>query len=410
MKKNKFMIPKKYQYFDHPQIDTDIRVSVLKQLEEDISIYDNGGIYKTLENALSKIFPAKHLLTVSNGTNALYSMFFGANIGYKDEVIVPAYTFFATATPLFQLGAVPVMCDSEDNGNISAKAVEKLITPKTKAVVITHMWGVPCDMDSLSKVCKRHNILLLEDCSHAHGATYKNHVIGTHYSDAAAWSMQGKKLITAGEGGLLATNNREIFERAVLLGHFNKRAKKEVTLNKHKPFVVTGFGGNLRMHPLGAAILLPQLSKFKKQLQERRETARILSEAINKMDGLSNVRISKNSSPAWYAFPFLFDENKFSVSKEKFVDYLNDIGAIEADIPGSTCPMDKYEIFKKPWELSKFYSEQKKSFSNLEFDFPNAHSFHNKMIKFPTWYGKDRKEFAKYYIQALEQAVYKSKK
>ena len=76
---------------------------------------------------------------MSNGTNALYSMFFGANIGYKDEVIVPAYTFFATATPLFQLGVIPVMCDSEDNGNISAQAIEKLITPKTKAVVITHM-------------------------------------------------------------------------------------------------------------------------------------------------------------------------------------------------------------------------------------------------------------------------------
>ncbi len=226
MKKNKFTIPTKYQYFEHPQIDTDIRVSVLKQLEEDISIYDNGGIYKTLENALAKIFPTKYLLTVSNGTNALYSMFFGANIGYKDEVIVPAYTFFATATPLFQLGAVPILCDSEENGNISSKAVEKLITSKTKAVVITHMWGVPCDMDLLSKVCKKHNILLLEDCSHAHGATYKNHVVGTHYSDAAAWSMQGKKLITAGEGGLLATNNKEIFERAVLLGHFNKRAKK----------------------------------------------------------------------------------------------------------------------------------------------------------------------------------------
>tara|TARA_B100000745_G_scaffold290137_1_gene228797 strand:+ start:968 stop:2200 length:1233 start_codon:yes stop_codon:yes gene_type:complete len=410
MKKSKFIIPKQYQYFEHPQIDTDIRVSVLRQLEEDISIYDNGGIYKKLENALAKLFPAKYLLTVSNGTNALYSMFFGSNIGYKDEVIVPAYTFFATATPLFQLGAVPILCDSEENGNISAKDVEKLITPKTKAVVITHMWGIPCDMDSLSKVCKKHNILLLEDCSHAHGAAYKNHVVGTHYSDAAAWSMQGKKLITAGEGGLLATNNKEIFERAVLLGHFNKRAKKEITLDIHKPFTITGFGGNLRIHPLGAAVLLPQLPKFKKQLRERRETAKMLNNAIEKLTGLSNVKTPKSSLPAWYAFPFLFDESKFSVSKDEFVEYLNDIGAIEADIPGSTCPMDKYEIFKKPWLLSKLYSEQKKCFADQEFNFPNAHLFHKKLIKLPTWYGENRKEYAKYYIQALEHTVYKFKK
>lgn len=98
------------------------------------------------------------------------------------------------------------------------------------------------------------------------------------------------------------------------------------------------------------------------------------------------------------------------MSKEEFVDYLNDIGAVEADIPGSTCPMDKYEIFKNPWKLSKLYIEQKNRFSNLQFDFPNAHTFHKELIKFPTWYGKDRKEFAKYYIKALEQAIYKFKK
>jgi len=165
---NNNMIPEKFRRQTHPIINKEIESSVKKQLHEDISIYDNGGIYKEVEAKLKELFPRKYILTTCNGTSALYTMFFGANIQRGDEVIVPAYTFFATASPLFQLGALPILADCGENGNIDPISIEKKITKNTKAVVVTHMWGIPCDMENISRLCKKHNILLLEDCSHAH--------------------------------------------------------------------------------------------------------------------------------------------------------------------------------------------------------------------------------------------------
>jgi dTDP-4-amino-4,6-dideoxygalactose transaminase len=101
-------------------------------------------------------------------------------VGLILAMIVPNYTFFATATPLFILGAIPVLVDCQlKDGNIDPIKIEAAITSKTKAVIITHMWGIPCDMEEISLICKKHNILLLEDCSHAHGALYDDAVVGT---------------------------------------------------------------------------------------------------------------------------------------------------------------------------------------------------------------------------------------
>lgn len=404
------MIPKKFQTFQHPKVDSEIERSVIKQLHEAISIYDNKGIYSEIESKLKEIFPVKHLLTVCNGTSALLSMYFGAGIQPGDIILVPAYTFFATATPLFLLGAIPILIDAGIDGNISVEDLKRNITNDVKAVVITHMWGIPCDLDSISKICKERGILLLEDCSHAHGATFNGKVVGTDFSNAAAFSLQGKKLLTSGEGGFVATNSQEIFERAILLGHFNKRAKLDVSLDFFKEFCVTGVGGNLRMHPLGAAILRPQLNQFDKQLLERRETAKILREEIENIKGLSNIVYPHNSNPAWYAFPFIVDENYFSISVHELVDYLVSLGAVESDIPGSTRPLADYPLFIEPWKFYPSYSKYREILSQNKRKFPGAYAFHSRMIKFPTWYGQDRYKYVNYYLDALRSTVKKYKR
>ncbi|KKP43249.1 MAG: hypothetical protein UR31_C0009G0004 [Parcubacteria group bacterium GW2011_GWA2_33_14] len=402
---NNNMIPEKFRRQTHPIINKEIESSVKKQLHEDISIYDNGGIYKEVEAKLKELFPRKYILTTCNGTSALYTMFFGANIQRGDEVIVPAYTFFATALPLFQLGALPILADCGENGNIDPISIEKKITKNTKAVVVTHMWGIPCDMENISRLCKKHNILLLEDCSHAHGATIKDNVVGTTYSDAAAWSLQGKKLLTSGEGGFIATDYQIIFERAVLLGHFNKRAKKEVFDPNLKEFFVTGLGGNLRMHPLGAAILRPQLNHFKQQLEERRETARMMDNELMNIDGLAPVKFSSEYNPAWYAYPIIFDQEKFTIPINDFVEEYKKLGALEADIPGSTCPLNRFPLFMEPWKVLQDYTNFKDQMAVNNEGFPNADKFHSTMFKLPTWYGKDRKNIVKSHMSALKQLI-----
>ncbi len=119
-------------------------------------------------------------------------MYEGLGLGLDDEVICPTYTFFATVSPLMSTGSHPVFCDCRMDGNIDPDEIIRNITPKTKAVIVTHMWGIPCEMDVIQEICLQNNLALLEDCSHAHGASYGGKKVGT-FGTAAAWSLQGQK-------------------------------------------------------------------------------------------------------------------------------------------------------------------------------------------------------------------------
>lgn len=136
-------------------------------------------------------------------------MYAGCDLQPGDEVISPTYTFYATVTPMVFTRAKPVFADRKEDGNIDPWEIEKKITDKTKAIVVTHMWGIPCDMDTITAVAKKHNLRLLEDCSHAHGAEFDGQKVGT-FGDAAAWSLQGQKTVTGGEGAILLTDDEEI--------------------------------------------------------------------------------------------------------------------------------------------------------------------------------------------------------
>lgn len=396
--------PRKYR---HPIISDEVAHSVTRQLFENISVYDNGDIYREVEEALKQLFQVPYGISVCNGTSALFSMYYGAGVGHGDEVIVPAYTFFATASPLFLLGAVPVLVDCDESGNIDPEKVSEKITERTKAIVITHMWGIPGQMDRLAEVASKHDLVLLEDASHAHGATYEDRIIGS-FSDGAAWSLQGKKLLTAGEGGFFATKHREFFERAVLLGHFNKRAKKEVSLPDLVDFAITGLGGNLRMHPLGAAVLRPQLQNFHEQLRQRREVAEMLTKTIEEIEGLSNVPVASNVNPAWYAFNFFFNKDAFRCSREEFVELLVSEGGIEFDIPNSTCPLNHHPLFTRPSDALPAYRTLKDRFQVGYY--PAAEAFHESIVKLPTWHGDRYMDYARYHTDILRQCVVRVRK
>jgi perosamine synthetase len=393
-------VPPELRQFRHPEITDELRSAVLAQLDEQISIYDNGGVYGELERKLAELVGARHVLSVNSGTTALLSMFYGHGIGPGDEVIVPAYTFFATATPLFRLGAVPVLADCDESGNLSAVSVARRLTPKTRAVVATHMWGIPCDLEALRAVCHRAGAPLLEDASHAHGAEYDGRPVGV-FDGGGAWSLQGKKILTAGEGGFFATNDRAAFERAVLLGHFNRRARAEVHDPERVAFATTGLGLNLRMHPLGAALALAQLPALPRQLEERREVARHLTEELRSIPGLTPVPVTPRSSPAWYAFPVFFDSEIFAgLTKERFVEAVRAEGAEEVDIPNSTRPLGDFALFQRPQNIYPEY----RGFRPVPRDeVPAAYRFHQRVFKLPTWYGPRRMDFARAYVAAIHK-------
>ena len=219
-------------------------------------------------------------MATSSGTAALHSLYYGARIGPGDEVICCDYGFFATVTPLLQLGATPVFADCSPDGTISADSAEAAVTGKTKAIMVTHMWGQPARMDALRALCDKHGLLLFEDCSHAHGARFGGQVVGS-LGDGAAWSLQAQKTIWAGEGGVLATGLQDIYERAMLLGHFNVRALEEIPQSSPNfASAFTGTGLKYRAHPLALALALPQIKAVDQLLQDRHQAAADLIDAL----------------------------------------------------------------------------------------------------------------------------------
>ena len=214
-------------HFTWPPMDADTEKAVVDQLHTALSIYDRSGVIARLEDDLAAYHGVRHALLTSSGTAALYSMYAACGIRAGDEVIVPAYTFFATVTPLFHLGAVPVLADCDDDGNLDPDDVAQRITARTVAIVVTHMWGTPAQGARLRALADERGLLLLEDGSHAHGAAVAGRKAGT-FGHAAAFSLNGPKPLSAGEGGFLLTDDDHTYRKALIHGHYNKRCRTEI--------------------------------------------------------------------------------------------------------------------------------------------------------------------------------------
>lgn len=393
-------------HFVWPLIDKQIERAVIKQLHQTISIYDKSGIFKEFEDAFAKYHQRKYALLCNSGTSAIHSMFVAAGFKEGDEVICPVYTFFATVTPLLFTGAKPILCDIDENGNIDPQEIKKKITPKTKGVIITHMWGIPCKMDEIVKICKENKLLLLEDCSHAHGAEYKEKLVGT-FGDLAAWSLQGPKNVSGGEGGILLTDNEEFYYRALLLGHYNKRCKQEIS--KDHPlykYAVTGMGLKYRAHPLAIAVAYEVFKNLNKFLKIKRFFANKIIKELKNLPGISlpPAFFDINIKPSWYGFVFQYRAGELkNLSIEKFFNALQDEGLSEVDRPGSTCPLNLLPLFQNPVELFPIY--KKNLFSYKPGDFPKAEKFYQNAIKLPIWTTKKDLKMINLYISGIKKVI-----
>jgi dTDP-4-amino-4,6-dideoxygalactose transaminase len=397
----KKIIKNKSYRFVWPKINKRIETAVLKQLRKSISIYDGGGIFSDFEKKFAAYHKRRFALLCNSGTNAIHSMFVAADLHPGDEVICPVYTFFATVTPLLFTGAKPVLCDCDENGNIDPKEIAKKITKKTRAIIVTHMWGVPAQMDKISLICKQNGLLLLEDCSHAHGARYKNKVVGS-FGDMSAWSLQGPKNITGGEGGIMTTNNRDFFERALLLGHYNKRCLKDInSSSRWYKYATTGMGLKYRAHPLAIAIAIEIFSGIKKNSDYRQKYAQLIIKDLkdNKAVKLPPAYFDKNIKPSWYAFTFLLDD-KYPIDKvlEKFYQE----GLLDIDNPKSTVPLNLLPLFNKPGDLFPAY-KGKNNFSYKKGDFPSAERFFKYLVKLPVGVDREDGALVNRYRQALKK-------
>ena len=282
-----------------------------------LSIYGMDGIYEELEGRICDIYKSKYCLLTNTGTSALSSAYFALDLKKGDEVIVPIYTFIATVTPLFRLGCIPVFADAKaENGSIDVDSLQKIVTKKTKAIAITHMWGVSCDMKKINKFCKKNNLKLIEDCSHVHLTRYNNKLLGT-YGDISCFSVGAKKVLSGGEGGFLITNDPELYIRATFLGHFKMRAKESLNkvpkkiADKYRD-LTSGFGENYRMHPYSAVMINSLLkNELESIINKRYIVYSYLKKRLEEIEKISMHDITKGAIYGFKPKLIDFDLDKF---------------------------------------------------------------------------------------------------
>lgn len=313
---------------------------------EPLSIVGRSGVFERLEERLAGLMGRRHALLMSSGTMGLYSAYFALDLKPGDEVICTDYSFHATATPLLHLGVRIVFCDVEpDTGNLDPNLLEDLITPRTKGVVTNHMWGHPVECASIRAICDRHGLPWVEDCSHAHFAEYRGRYVGG-FGDAAVFSLQGNKLLTGGEGGVLLTDSRDIYERATLLGHSLKRSEQCVTSPRWREILRTGYGLKFRMHPLAAVMVLHLLEHHCFDwVASRGRVLDYFAGALGELDFVTPMarREYVTSMGAHYGFKPRIDFAALGVSRSRLVQALQAEG-VDVDEPGSP-PFHRLAVF-----------------------------------------------------------------
>jgi len=234
----------------------------------------NCGQYTTMfEAKLAQVLNLEHTVAVSSGTAALLIAYMALGLKQGDKVLTTPFTFYATASCLKFLGVTPIFVDVDPyTFNISPDAMEKKLQTNEgiKAVVIVHLYGLPCDMDNIMTLVRKYNLLLVEDCAQAMGSEYSSNKVGT-FGDMATFSFYPTKHITTGEGGLVATNNLDLANKARLLRNHGQSKK----------YYHTMLGLNFRMSDLNAAIGLAQLERFPEFIASRRSNAEFYKKEIN---------------------------------------------------------------------------------------------------------------------------------
>src|SRR4051794_7253263 len=242
--------------------------AMLRMAARDVNTLAKGeGPIAEFEERFARLCGTEHALAMNSGTATLHSAYFACGVKPGTEVIVPSYTFFASAAPILQCGGTPVFCDV-DPVTLTADPddVERRITPRTKAICVVHLWGNPAPMDRFADLARRHGVALIEDCSHAHGATYQDRGVGS-WGDIGCFSLQGMKAVSGGEAGIATTDDPVLFDRMLVLGHYG-RLKKGQAANT---FATDHLALGLKYRPHPYAILLAQASLEKlPELNERR--------------------------------------------------------------------------------------------------------------------------------------------
>ncbi len=277
--------------------------------------------------AFTKYQGANYGLCCANGTVGIQLALEALGIGAYDEVIVPGMTWQATAAACLDVNAIPVLTDIEpDSWNLDLDALEANITPKTKAVIVVHLYGSMTDLDRLQKICKKHKLFLIEDCAHQHGSFWKGKGVGS-LGDVSSWSFQESKVLSCGEGGFNMCKSKDIFYKIYSLRNCGRpypASPAVFGLKKPVGMETTLQSGNFRLTEWQSAILLGGLSRLDKQVKFRDANAIYLNSLLSQIPGIKPmIRRPQVTQQSYFNFAFRIDPEELKVTNAQFCKALN---------------------------------------------------------------------------------------
>lgn len=276
----------------------------------------------------------KYALAFTNGTMSLTAAMFAIGLSEGDEIICPTKTYWASISQAAYFGAKVVFCNINDMLNMDPTDLERCITPRTKAIMVVHYMGYPCDMDAIMKIAEKHNLYVIEDVSHAHGSLYKGKKVG-NFGHIAAMSMMSQKVFAAGELGMLVTDDRRLYERAIAFGHYERNNDKFIQESEElKDYFHIALGGvKGRVNQLCASLARGQLKHYDERTAEIRRAMNYFYDCLEGLPGIKPHRVdeSDGSNMGGYYSPLLiyYPEELGGLSSSRFAE------AVTAELNGA---------------------------------------------------------------------------
>lgn len=389
------------EMFKWPVITQEMTDNVVQVLNE--AGMSGTDITKKFERAFADWHKVEYGLGHSSGTAALHCAMYGVGIGPGDEVICPSVTYWASCVQAMNLGASVVFADIEpDTLCIDPDDIEHRITPRTKAIIVVHYLGYPADMDRIMPIARKHGLKVIEDVSHAHGSLYKGRMTGT-FGDAAGYSMMSAKSFAIGEAGILLTNEREVYERAVAFAHHDRQGELSIFELKRNAGLSLG-GFKYRMHQMSSAVGLEMVKIFPGLMKE---VDRAMNYFWDQLEGVPGIRAHRPSADsgstmgAWYCPHGLYNGDELGgLSLNTFCRALQAEG-INGIAQGCNMALHTHRLFS---EADVYGDGRPTNLSGPGANFPVSESIQERTFYIP-WFKQYRPEEIDRYVEIFRKVA-----